>query len=103
MSNIYHKFKAKPKTIGNIRFASKKEAGYYEKLLKRTGPDKEVLFFHMQVPIVLKGGSRYIVDFQEFHNDGTVHYVDVKGYETKEFKLKKKMVEAMYPIEIEIV
>lgn len=99
----YHKFRAKPQTINNIRFPSKKEAAYYQELLKRTGPDKEVLFFHMQVPIHLPGGAKYVVDFQEFHADGTVHYVDVKGFETKQFKLKKKIVEATYPFEIEVV
>ena len=45
----------------------------------------------------------YRVDFQEFHSDGTVRFIDVKGYKTKEFIMKKKMVEAEYPVEIEIV
>lgn len=43
------------------------------------------------------------MDFQEFHASGEVRFVDVKGMETKDFIMKKKMVEALYPVEIQIV
>jgi hypothetical protein len=43
------------------------------------------------------------VDFQEFRSDGTIHFVDVKGYRTKEYIMKKKQVEALYPVVIEEV
>ena len=86
----------------NIRFASKKEADYYEYLKERR--DKgEVVFFLMQCPFHLPGGTKYIVDFIEFHSDGTVHFIDVKGFETDKFKLKKKWVESTYPVEVEVV
>lgn len=58
----------------------------------------------MQVPFHLPGNVIYRVDFMEFHNDGTVHFVDVKGMETNTFILKKKQVEELYaPIKIETV
>ena len=102
MRLTYHKFNAKPRWEDNIRFASTKEAKYYTELKLRQKAG-EIVFFLMQVPFLLPGGVKYYADFVEFHEDGTVHFVDVKGMQTKEFKTKKKMVEALYPIEIEIV
>lgn len=96
-----HKFGARPTEVDGIRFDSKKEARYFQKLRIREAVG-EVLFFLRQVPFHLPGGVRYVVDFQEFHADGTVHFVDVKGMETPDFKAKKKQVEALYPITIEI-
>ena len=99
---IRHKFNARPTTYDGIRFDSKKEANYYLslKMLKKSG---EVLFFRRQVPIMLPGNTKYVVDFQVFYTDDRVEHVDVKGYETPEFKLKKKQVEALYPFDIIVV
>lgn len=83
-------------------YASKREAAYADELrLRRLAG--VVLYWLEQVPIRLPGNTTYRVDFQVFYRDGTVHYVDVKGYETEVFKLKKRMVEDLYPIEIEVV
>ena len=41
-----------------------------------------------------------VVDFVEFWADGTVNFIDVKGYKTPQYKRNKKLVEALYPIEI---
>ena len=97
-----HKFNAIPTIADGIRFASKKEAKYYEelKIRQRLG---EVIFFLRQVPFHLPGGVVYRVDFQEFLADGTIRFVDVKGMVTKTFTMKKKMVESIYPVEIEVV
>jgi hypothetical protein len=97
---IKHKFNAKITERDGIKFHSRKEAYYYDELKSKVEAGL-VLFFHRQVPIDLPGGVKYRVDFLEFHSDGTVHYVDVKGYKTPEYKAKKKMVEAIYPITIE--
>ena len=56
-----------------------------------------------QVPLHLVGNTKYVADFQVFHLDGSVEYIDVKGMETSTFKLKKKQVEATYPIKINVV
>jgi len=50
----------------------------------------------------LPGNVKYRADFMEFWTNGEVHIVDVKGYQTKEFIKNKKMVESIYPIEIEV-
>lgn len=99
---IRHKYNAKQTELDGIKFSSKKEARYYSALKLRVAAG-EVVFFLRQTPIHLPGNTKYVVDFQEFHADGTVHFVDVKGMETATFKLKKKQVEALYPITIEVV
>lgn len=102
MAVTKHKFNAKRTEIDNIKFDSKKEAQYYStlKLQQRAG---EVIFFLRQVPFHLPGNTKYVCDFQVFYSDGTVKFVDVKGVETAMFKLKKKQVEELYPIQIDIV
>jgi dissimilatory sulfite reductase (desulfoviridin) alpha/beta subunit len=98
-----HKYHATPTVAAGIKFSSKLEARYYEQLLlrKRVG---EVVVFLRQTPFHLPGGVRYVCDFTEFWADGSVHFVDTKGYVTPAFRDKKKMVEEVYaPIEIEVV
>lgn len=91
------------RTRGRIVFGSKLEARYWDLLVLRCQPGGDVHWFLRQVPFHLPGGTVYRVDFQEFHRDGSVHFVDPKGRETPEFKIKKREVEAIYPVTIEIV
>lgn len=96
------KYSAKSTVVDGMRFDSKREAAYYSelKIRKQAG---EVLFFLRQVPFHLTAGVKYVCDFQIFNSDGTVQFIDVKGMETSGFKLKKRMVEESYGVEIEIV
>jgi len=93
-----HKFNAIPVEFDGIRFDSKKEGRYYNELKMRLKGD--VLFFLRQVPFDLPGGVKYRVDFEVFYKDGTVEFIDVKGHRTKDYIMKKKMVESMYPVKI---
>jgi hypothetical protein len=97
-----HKFKAKPVKDDEHHFPSKLEWAYYNRLkvLQQAG---HVLFFLRQVPFHLPGGVKYVIDFVEFHASGDVRFTDVKGLETNEFIAKKKMVEALYPVTIDVV
>jgi hypothetical protein len=94
---IRHKFNAKPTTYDGIKFASKKEQKRYLELrvLESAG---DILFFLRQTPMHLTGGVKYVCDFLIFWADGTVTFEDVKGMRTPMYKLKKKQVEALYPI-----
>jgi hypothetical protein len=96
---IKHKFKARRTNVDGIKFSSKKEANRYNilKLLQKSG---DILFFLRQVPFHLPGGVKYICDFLIFWTNGDVTIEDVKGFKTEIYKAKKKMVEALYPIEI---
>ncbi len=96
-----HKFSAVKVELDGIKFDSKKEGRYYQQLKLRV-KSGEVIFFLRQTVFHIEGGT-YRVDFQEFHADGTVHFIDVKGMETPAFKKSKKQVESRYPVEIEIV
>lgn len=87
--------------VDGIRFDSKREAKYYEQLLLRQAAG-EVSYFLRQVAVHMPGGTRLVVDFQEHHADGSVHYIDVKGRETPVFRLKKREIEHHYPIRIEL-
>lgn len=102
MKPIYHKFGAVKTEVNGIKFHSKKEARYYEELLLRQKAG-DVVFFLRQVPFHLPGNVVYRVDFQEFLSNGTVEFIDVKGMRTKEYIMKKKLVESLYPIEIKEV
>ena len=99
---VRHKFNATRTEHGGRKYDSKAEAKYAAALELRKAAG-EVVFWLEQVPILLPGNVRYRVDFLEFHADNTVHFVDVKGMTTPMFTLKKKQVEALYPIEIEVV
>jgi hypothetical protein len=96
---IKHKFRAKPQEYDGIKFASKKETQRYIHLqnLQKSG---EVLFFLRQVPFYLPGGVKYLLDFLVFWADGSVTMEDSKGVRTPLYIAKKKMVEAIYPVEI---
>ena len=91
-----------PTTVDGLRFDSKKEARYYERLVLERAAGT-VSYFLRQVSIHLPGGTRYVIDFLVVMADGRIRYVDVKGKETPVFRLKKREVEHQYPIEIELV
>lgn len=97
-----HKFNAKAVVTDGVRRASKKEARYAAQLEQRKKAG-EIVFWLEQVPVRLPGGTKLVVDFLEFHADGTCRFVDTKGVLTDAFKIKKREVEALYPFEIEIV
>jgi len=99
---VYHKFKANPTKVDNIKFSSKLEAKYYEqlKLRQKSG---EVLFFLRQVPMAIPGNKKYVVDFLEFHSNGEVVFTEVKGMRIPLGELKISLVEDLYPIKINVV
>ena len=97
--NKYGAIKCK---YNGLTFASKLELGYY-KQLERMKLDGLVSFFLFQVPMHLEGGIRNVVDFVVFHTNGEVEFIDTKGRDTPMSILKRKQVEARYPIEIKIV
>lgn len=93
------KYGAVKTQVDGITFDSKAEARYYERLKVEVGPEYLVL---RQPAFDLPGGVKYRADFL-IVPASTARVVDVKGFETKEFKARKKMVEALYPIKLEVV
>lgn len=96
------KYKAIPTYVDGLRFPSKLEARYYSQLKLRLLAH-DIKYFLRQVPFDLPGKIKYYCDFMVVELDGSIRYIDTKGVETATFKLKKKQVEALYPVKIEIV
>lgn len=105
--NLKHKFGAIRTKRGEIKFASRLEAHYYDQLLLRQKAG-HVLFFLRQVPFSLPGNITYRLDFLEFHapkNDqpGDIIFTETKGFMTADAKIKIAQVEDIYNIHINVV
>lgn len=100
--------------IDGHNFDSKKEAEFYGqlKIKKNAGLIKD---FQMQVryDIIVNRImiGKYFLDFLVENNDGSIEYIDIKGKDSKTnkfiktgvFALKKRLVEAIYGINISMV
>jgi len=97
-----NKYNAKKTTVDNITFDSKKEAVRYQelKLLERAG---EIHFLKLQpkfsIDVYGEHICNYFADFA-YIVDENIIYEDVKGVKTPVYRIKKKLVEAIYGIEI---
>ena len=102
----FSKYKAVKTIVDGFTFASKLEAKYYRiySAMENAGVIKN-LKMQTSLPFIFEGKKifTYKPDFEYDDSDGKHHYVDVKGMETPVFRLKKKLIEAQYKIEIEIV
>jgi len=99
----YHNRKV---THDGIQFDSRREGDYYLelKIRKKAG---EILDFELQpefelVPGYVRNGKKirpvkYRADFKIIHKNFDVEIVDCKGYATKEYKIKKKMLLFQHP------
>lgn len=108
-SGTRSKFNAVKTVVDGVTFASKAEARRYGqlKVLQASG----LIFGHLVLqpvyriyvkplgkdPIIV---GKYVGDFQYEAADGTKVVEDVKGFKTPVYRLKKKLVEALYGIEI---
>ena len=97
-----NKYRAIPTVVDGIRFASKAEARRYGEL-KLLVFAKEIYNLSLQptFPIIVNGSKicTYVADFR-YEKDDQLVIEDVKGMRTPVYKLKKKLVEALYGITI---
>jgi len=109
-----NKFNAKRIVTEHGTFDSKKEYNYYKTLLlqkKASNPSDRVTDIQTQVRFDIDVNDKHIgfykLDFLILYADGMVEYVDVKGFKKgcaySLFRLKKKLVEAIYSITIKEV
>ena len=107
-----NKYNARKTEYNGMLFDSKKEADYCRQLdllKKATGKD-QVVSYQRQIPFKCMVGGKtittYKLDFLVQYADRT-EYIDVKGCKKgcayQLFKLKKKLVEAIYGIRIDEV
>ena len=96
------KYFAKPITIDGVRFASTKEGKRYQelKLLERAGEISR-LELQPRYDITINGVKvcTYVGDFRYFTKAKQV-LEDVKGMKTPLYRLKAKLVRALYNVEI---
>ena len=109
-----NKYRARRTRVGNHCFDSAREAQRYNELLilQRAGRIKNL---ERQPEFVLLDsyentagdkirGIKYRADFRYFDCDtGQIVVEDVKGIETQVFKIKRKLLEARYPIVLKLV
>jgi hypothetical protein len=84
----------------NILYDSKLEAEYAKLLdLRLKGQDLKSWDRQIGFPLIVnkKLIATYKIDFQVTNNDGSIEYIEVKGYQTKDWRLKWKLVQALYP------
>lgn len=97
-----NKYKAIKTVVDGIKFDSKKEAARYRnlKLLERAGEITNLVLqprFDLMVNGIKCGF--YKADFQYLRNHETITE-DVKGVKTPVYNLKKKLIKAIYNIDI---
>jgi hypothetical protein len=94
-----NKYNAKTSIYKNLSYDSKKEAGYAAELDLRVMAH-DIKSWTRQIKIPLDVGKyhicNYYIDFVITHNDDSIEYVEVKGFETAVWKLKWKLFEALY-------
>ena len=109
-----NKFNAKRIVTEHGTFDSKKEYNYYKTLIlqkKASDPRDRVTDIQTQVRYNIDVNEKrigfYKLDFKVKYADGRIEYVDVKGLKKgcayQMFRIKKKLVEAIYLITIKEV
>jgi hypothetical protein len=101
------KYRAQRTAIGGTTYASRREAEYCQGLiyLQRAGEITN-LEFQVSYPLIVNGQKicTYIADARYVELDtGETVVIDVKGYRTKEYNLKRKLMKAVHDITIKEV
>jgi hypothetical protein len=106
------KYGSKKIELDNHIFDSELESRYYTQL-KWLQDNKQILFYRIQPRYLLqeafeKNGKKYrridyVADFEIHHLDGSIEVIDCKGFETTDFKIKKKLFEYKYPHKLSLV
>jgi len=94
-----NKYNAKSSIYNGTYYHSRLEAAYAKDLdLRVFAKDITSWESQIRVPFELNGIKicTYIVDFKILHNDGSVEWVETKGFMTDIARIKIRLFEAMY-------
>jgi hypothetical protein len=106
------KYNSRKVVLDGITFDSAMESKYYTHLsyLKYQNVVKDFKLqpvYELLPKFTVNGKKRlaikYKADFEVEYADGTVEVIDVKGFETADFKIKKKLFEYKYSTELRCV
>ncbi len=104
MANRKNKFNAEKTTLDGITFDSKAEADRYAQLMIRHRARQiRGLRIHRRYPLVVNGIEIAIYEADFFYFDiaaGCEVVEDVKGVRTREYRIKKRLMKALYGINI---
>lgn len=97
------KYRNEKTEYNGVLYDSKKEAKYAQDLdLLVKG--KQVEKWERQTPFTCVVNKKkictYYADFKVWYTNGTIEVIDVKGVKTDVYKIKKKLVEALFNIKI---
>jgi hypothetical protein len=103
MTRSTNKYRARSITVDGIRFPSRLEANRYGelKLLERAG-EISGLTLQPEYPLTVNGVNcgTYRADFRYVEKANGTVIEDTKGFRTPVYRLKKRIVEAIYGIKI---
>lgn len=95
------------RTLSGVTYMSKLEMNYRKHLnllTKATELKNRVINIEEQVPFecIVNGKKicKYLLDFRVTYGNGVVELVDTKGMITPIYRIKKKLVEALFEIKI---
>ncbi|QFG05191.1 holliday junction resolvase [Bacillus phage 019DV002] len=107
-----NKFNNKKVEIDGIKFDSKMEGDYYDHL-KQEQRAGRVSHFILQPKYTLQPSFKkrgklfraidYKADFEVHYPNGDYVTIDIKGFETADFKIKRKLFEKAYPQELKLI
>jgi len=94
----HNKYNATKKEYDGIYYHSKFEASYAQELDLRLKA-KDIKSWERQIKLSLdvngKHIANYFIDFKVIHNDDSIEFIEVKGFETEVWRLKWKLTEAL--------
>jgi hypothetical protein len=96
---LKNKFGAETTFVNGHKYDSKFEAQYAAELaLRKKAGDIKDWHAHESIDLRVNGHlvATYKIDFVVEHNDGSTEYVETKGFETADWRLKWKLFEALY-------
>ena len=96
---IRRKYRNRPTVVDGQRFDSKAEGRHWLVLRAELASGRARLVLR-QVPFHLPGGVVYRVDFLVHRPDGRLELHEVKGMRTEAYRIKKRLVEALYGVVI---
>ena len=95
-----NKYRSQRTRVGDISFASKLEAGrYIDLMLLLKAGEINSLELQPSYPLIVNGKliCTYRGDFRYLTKSGKLVLEDTKGFKTKEYRIKKLLLEALIP------
>ena len=94
-----NKYHAKSQTYNGITYHSKFEAAY-ARVLDLSQKAGEIKKWERQIKLDLLVNEQHItnyyIDFIVYHLDGTKEFIELKGFETGEWQMKWRILEATF-------